>query len=45
MLISLKSVPKLVWVSSDVDSDGGIGVVIGMVAMTGLNKKLISHYI
>ena len=45
MLISLKSVSELVWVSLDVDSDVGIGVVIGMVAMTGLDKKLISLYI
>ena len=39
MLILLKSVSELVWLSSDVDSDVGIGVAIGMVAMTRLDNK------
>ena len=39
MLILLKSVSELVGLSSDVDSDVGIGVVIGTVAMTGLDNK------
>ena len=38
-----RSVPD-VWVSSDVEGDGGISVVLGMVAITGVNKKVITLY-
>ena len=43
MLILLKSVLELVWLSSDMDSDVGIGVAIGMVAMIRLDNKYYYH--
>ena len=43
MLIMLKSVSELVWLSSDVDSAIGNGVVSGTVVKTGLNNKQYYH--
>ena len=43
MLISSRSVSD-VYVSSDVEGDEGISSVFGMVAITGLNKKVITLY-